>query len=402
MSTTRSNQKSLIKKSMKLSMDESNLFSYQEIKDKLLPFDLIAFRGGDLISDLITILEEYQVGVGVFSHVGMVVTADILPNFYYDGKEFTLKPNHPYILESTFSYNIKGIMDNSPDVIIRKGHLGVQLRDLEEVIPRYIIDEKTKVAWCKLLNNPFDIIEGESIETSNRRRDIVKEKFINFFESYHGRLYEMNPESLFAAMFPSLRFIRSIRDNIFKSLFEVLCSWGITKKKTDPSGWQFCSELVANVYQTINVISEDFDPRDILPIDFFGNDQDNLPGLVSSPIFIKDWDLPGNSAVHYAIENVTHNCTIISEISSDIADNSIIVNEISSEVTHNCTIINEVSPDIADNSIIEKVTHNCTIINETSSNLFDNSIIEKVTHNCAIINETSTELTYCYKTNIDI
>ena len=337
MSTTRSNQKALTKKSMKLSMDESNLTSYQEIKDKLLPFDLIAFRGGDLISDLITTLEDYQVGVGVFSHVGMVVTADILPKFYYDGKEFILKPNHPYILESTFSYNIKGIIDNCPDVITRKGHLGVQLRDLEEVIPRYIIDEKTKVAWCKLLNNPFDIVEGEPVETTIKRRDIVKENFIKFFDSYEGRLYEINPESLLAAMFPSLRFIRSIRDNIFKSLFKVLHSWRITKKKTDPSGWQFCSELVANVYQTINIISPDFDPRDVLPIDFFGYDYDNIPALVAAPVFIKDWDLPDKPAVHYTIEKY------IKQTLTNITPDSTIIKETSTQVTIDCIVVNQES-----------------------------------------------------------
>ncbi len=44
-------------------------------------------------------------------------------------------------------------MDNAPDITTGHGKLGVQLRDLEDVIPRYIINEKTTVAWCKLLNN---------------------------------------------------------------------------------------------------------------------------------------------------------------------------------------------------------------------------------------------------------
>lgn len=53
--------KILTKKSMQLSMNESNLVSYQDIKNKLQPFDLIGFRGGDIISDLIASLENYEV-----------------------------------------------------------------------------------------------------------------------------------------------------------------------------------------------------------------------------------------------------------------------------------------------------------------------------------------------------
>lgn len=295
MSSRRLNQKKLTKKSLLLSVNENNLISYQEIKDKLRPFDLIAFRGGDIISDLITTLEHHKVGVGVFSHVGMVVTADILPRYNYKGQEFILEPNRVYILESTFSYKIKGIMDNCPDVITNKGHLGVQLRSLEEVIPRYITNEKTKVAWCKLINNPFEIIGEEQLEITNQRRQILKEKFMDFFNNYHSRLYEIDPESLLAAMFPSLRFIRSFRDNIFSSISKHL----FNDNNSCPSGWQFCSELVANVYQLINIISHEFNPSDVLPIDFFGYDEDNLPALVSPPIFIKDWDIDNQPGYCY-------------------------------------------------------------------------------------------------------
>src|SRR5437868_4194060 len=122
---------------------------YSELKNLIKPFDLIAFRGGDVISDLIAVLEKYEVGCDTFTHVGMVVTSEILPNQNLD-------PNKLYILESTFGYQIPLIYDNKPDVITGKGNFGVLLRDLEEIIPWYIYNDKTKVAWCKLLNNPFD------------------------------------------------------------------------------------------------------------------------------------------------------------------------------------------------------------------------------------------------------
>lgn len=302
-SRTSKSLKTLIKKSMQLSMDESNLVSYQDIKDKLQPFDLIGFRGGDIISDLISTLEKYEIGVGAFSHVGMIVTSDILPKCHIDGKEFYLTPNHPYILESTFSYCINGISDGPADVVTGKGHLGVQLRDFEQVIPRYITDETTKVAWCQLLNNPFNRINNESIETLTLRRETLKNKFTEFFEEYEGRLYEIDLEGLLAAMFPSLRFIRNIRDKLFTTLFNVLHKCGIAKQDVGPAGWQFCSELVTNVYQMINIIPSSFDSRNVLPVDFFGYDKDGLPPLVAPPFYIKDWDIPGLPGFHYSEED---------------------------------------------------------------------------------------------------
>lgn len=101
-------------------------------------------------------------------------------------------------------------------------------------------------------------------------------------------------------MFPSLRFIRNIRDKIFTTLFDVLHKCGIARQDVGLAGWQFCSELVVNVYQIINIIPSSFDPRNVLPVDFFGYDKDGLPALVASPLYIKDWDIPGKPGFHYS------------------------------------------------------------------------------------------------------
>lgn len=302
MPKSRKDQKAAIKESMQLVMNEANLASYSDIKDKMRPFDLIAFRGGDVISDLISAMEYHQVGVGAFSHVGMIVTSDILPECHSDKKTFKLQPGRLYLFESTFTYNIGGIGDGVPDVVTGKGKFGVQLRDLEEVIPRYIIDERTKVAWCHLRDNPFDEIPGEPAENIRLRRSILKKEFTEFFQQYEGRLYQLDIESLLAAMFPSLRFIRNIRDKVFSALYEVLHECRLAKKNIGPAGWQFCSELIANVYQTIGIISPTFNPEDVVPIDFFGCDKDSLPAVVEPPIYIEDWDLPDKPAIRYKIQ----------------------------------------------------------------------------------------------------
>lgn len=89
---------------------------------------------------------------------------------------------------------------------------------------------------------------------------------------YDGRMYEADLLNLLSAMFPTLRPIRDLSDDVYIDLFKVHHACGIDKKSIGPAGWQFCSELVANIYQAYNVISSAFDPKNILPVDFFGYD----------------------------------------------------------------------------------------------------------------------------------
>ncbi|CAH6419023.1 Hypothetical protein HVR_LOCUS211 [uncultured virus] len=277
----------------------NRIASYEDIKDKIRPFDVLAFRGGDLISNFISTLESYEVGIGAFSHVGMAVTADILPFCVVNGKEFHLKPGRVYVFESTFTYEIPGIMDSVPDVTTDHGKLGVQLRDLEEVIPVYITDKTTKIAWCKLKNNPLDHLPEESDEQFKIRQAVITERFKGLFAEYDGRMYEIDLVSLFGAMFPAIRPLRTIRDDIYNTLYSVLNFVGLANVQSGPAGWQFCSELVSNIYQAYDVIPKTVNTKNVLPVDFFGYDRDGLPALVEEPVFIKDMDLPGKPAIHY-------------------------------------------------------------------------------------------------------
>lgn len=261
--------------------------SYAQLQDQIAPYDLIGFRGGDGISDFISYLETKNLGIGTFSHVGMVVTSEILPRYQFKGKEFDLIPGKLYVLESTFSYKVPKIMDNVPDVITGKGKLGVQLRDLEEVIPHYIINSTTKVAWCRLRNNPFHPVPDEPAADYAIRRQALQDQFQVLFEEYYGRRYELDMVSLFGAMFPCLRTLRRGRDAFYNGLYQCLH----LNPKRSPAGWQFCSELVANIYQAIGIIPETLNPKDVMPVDFLGCDADGLPALVDAPVFIADRDL---------------------------------------------------------------------------------------------------------------
>lgn len=252
-----------------ITIDINKIDQYQNIKSKIMPFDLIAFRGGDKISDLISHVEEKEIGIGTFSHVGMAVTSDILP---------ILPKNKVFVFESTCSFNF--VTDGVIDALTQKGCLGVQIRDLEEVIPKYITNSKTKVAWCKLINNPYLIVAN---------REKLKVLFTNIFEKYHNTFYDVSAIDLLSSIFPEFRSIRNVRDVVSDGLFSVLRKCHLIDNELSPSGWQFCSELVANIYQQIGVIPESFDCKDVVPVDFFGCDKDGLPALVYSPVFIEDF-----------------------------------------------------------------------------------------------------------------
>ena len=64
-----------------MSFDFKTRVEFIDIKDQIRPFDLLAFRGTDLISHLVLALEEEKTGCNGFSHVGMVVTKEILDSF---------------------------------------------------------------------------------------------------------------------------------------------------------------------------------------------------------------------------------------------------------------------------------------------------------------------------------
>lgn len=258
--------------------------SYDNIKSQIRSFDLLGFRGGDVISDIITTVEEHEMDVSNFSHVGIVVKSDILPYYTIDGKQCMLDPDAIYVFESTFSYAIPYVTDGVPDVCTNAGMLGVQLRNLDEVIPRYITNNKTKVAWCKLKHNPLDTEDLTLIQT----------RFMELFESYHGRMYEISPVNLFGSLFPGARKIRKIRNAIMDKIWNL---FGF--KSTSPSQYQFCSELVGNIYTSFGIIDEKYNPQDMVPVDFLGSDLEGMHAIVYDPIYIRDWKVDKHAAVSY-------------------------------------------------------------------------------------------------------
>ena len=267
---------------MEYTLHSGNILNYDDLKDKIRGFDLILFRGGEFFSDMISALSEYKLDLGMYTHSGMIVTSEILPKY----KDFVLVPGKLYILESTFSAplptalnDLLGMGNAGLDVISNKACFGVNLRDFEELIPRYIVNTKTKIAWFKLLNNPIDKYPAKKLQ----------KKFKKVFANYYERSYELSFWNLLSSIFPELRPIRNLKDTVMTKILQ-LC------QKESPAGWQFCSELTANIYRDMKILPKSIDPRNIIPVEFL-----TYPDLLDSPVYIADWDIENDKAVEYPI-----------------------------------------------------------------------------------------------------
>lgn len=225
---------------------------YKDIKNKIKPLDLIVFRGGEVVSTTIRLLQELKVNNNDWSHVGLVINTELLPNIP-NGKK-----NKLYILESALSGDLNDGVPTSDGKII----FGVQVRDLQEVIKGYYKLNNTLVGYCKLKNNPYNQKLYESLEEYEARLLILQADFINIYNEYGTKFFDISPLNLLASIFPSIRCFRNKWDKYI----------GIGKN------WLFCSELVALVYHKLGIINlPDFDPSDVIPVDFTsGNDDDGL------------------------------------------------------------------------------------------------------------------------------
>lgn len=285
--------------------------TYSILKSSFKPLDLLLFRGTDFISNSVCIVSRITTGDGDFSHAGLLVNSELLPTVE------CLVPGKFYVWESTFSAT-DGILyhftDGVPNIETGKGRLGVQIRDLEQVVKHYTAIGG-KVAWAPLIKNPWDTVNHNNLakEVSSIHRIVG------------NRTYDFNCCSLLASAFPCLRTPRDVFNRIISGSQEVHVSWDplLTQKEQDKidkiytdhaghqdtgsdfpapqtigakialavnnnniSGWMFCSELVAVIYQQLGIIEEKFDPQNVIPVDFLGCDADGLPQIVHRPTYI--------------------------------------------------------------------------------------------------------------------
>lgn len=161
-----------------------------EIKNEIKPFDLILFRGGELVSDTISFIEQYFIGDGKWTHAAMIVTTDVLP--IKNGVNGKL-----YILESTMSGKLGDGVNN---IETGEGDFGVQIRDFGAVLDKYDKDGDTKIGWCRLINNPLTKKDDETMTDYNNRINILIEALESYYESHQDDVYDYNCCALLQAI----------------------------------------------------------------------------------------------------------------------------------------------------------------------------------------------------------
>jgi hypothetical protein len=230
----------------------------KDVIDKIKPFDIVFFSGNGIASDLIKFVQSILlnnekdnnfVKPGEFSHVGMIITSEVVD---YPGVEEGII----YLLESTISGFGKGKAKD----ISGKPFFGVQIRRLEEVMEDY----KTEIAIGNLINNP---LLKENIDIKE-----IKEKFSNIVRTLLYTDYEYNLVSLGSSLIEELRPFRNFTNKIMN-----------TERNL------FCSELVATILQKLNIIDEKVEVQNIVPMDLLGFDRDKIekggiPRLVNLPL----------------------------------------------------------------------------------------------------------------------
>lgn len=249
--------------------------TYSDVVQQFTPLDLILFRGSDYISDAISILEQKVLGDGDFSHDAILVNSDLLPTVPQ------LIPGRWYIWESTMSATsgiLSDFTDGQPNVETNTGKFGVQIRDFEQVVTAYT-QGGGKVAWAKLLNNPW---------LGSNRPNLVQ-TICNVNTIYGTRTYDANCFDLFGVIFPCMRKPRDVFDSILYDGHLILTTLHV--ESSDPNnpgmvGWQFCSELVARVYQASGLINPKLDPRNFAPVNYLGVNPTLIPCLVATPIYM--------------------------------------------------------------------------------------------------------------------
>jgi hypothetical protein len=219
----------------------------ESILEHIRPLDLVLFSGKNILSKTIQLVEKKKFGLGTISHVGVVVNKDVLPHIR------ELKENRLYIWESTSSKNnwtghIKDIHGHN--------RFGVQIRDLEHVIHRYL-ESQGRVYWGKLKNNPWKCKSLSYRERFRQKRDIIL-TMKDVENKYGNSSFNLSIIDLAASIFPSLRPLRSLKKKI-KRIF---------KKKKSTQVPLFCSEFASIIYKNLKIMPEDTEPSNIVPVDF--------------------------------------------------------------------------------------------------------------------------------------
>jgi len=219
---------------------------------EIQPLDVILFRGVDPVSHAICFLEAKVFGRGDFSHVGLAVTREVLDLPF-------LEPGKVYVWESTLSAPagfLAHFTDKVPDAETKGLRFGVQIRDLEMVVPGYE-SNGGKVAWCAYRGTrpPLDALRGH----------------LQALHAEYGHApYAANVLEEFVVVFPALRGVRDrfdrAEDRLTHFVNVVLERAHKHQRLQDAAHHVFCSEWVGIVYERLGLTKPEFDHRLAAPV----------------------------------------------------------------------------------------------------------------------------------------
>jgi len=236
--------------------------SYEDLEAKILPLDLVFFRGKNAASRLVIEASRFRLGNGDWSHVGIIINRKALPTLKNATSDDEL-----FVWESTISGQ-EGFGDSSHilDAETGKGVLGVQIRPLRELMRTSTT--KTPIAWAKLINNPFARREREQDKYYEARIKKTKDVLETIHRDYFLRPYQMNCCKLLTAL--------------CCCCCNCFCK-GCSRDKV------ICSQFVIVVYQRVGLIEAKVDASEMVPVDLAQNaDLKLTPGkeLVEDPVIM--------------------------------------------------------------------------------------------------------------------
>jgi len=230
----------------KIQKPHPTAIEYDQIKNQLNDLDLFFFAGNSFLSKTIEFFEYLSTKNGQWSHVGIVVSTNSIPDIQ------NAIPGEWYILEATLSTNLMNSQDFSiEDIESNKYVFGVQIRPLRDVLNAY--QTNGRMGWGKLNDNPFIRLPSDSDVSYNRRIKKLRNKLKKMHDKYYHREYEINPCDI----------INSFQ--LCKGSSSCIC--GTATMCTSGNKYIFCSQLAAIVYQTIGIISKKVIPNKILPVE---------------------------------------------------------------------------------------------------------------------------------------
>ncbi|HXK21651.1 MAG TPA: hypothetical protein VMS55_03125 [Myxococcota bacterium] len=216
------------------------------------PLDVILFRGVDFVSRAICFMEAKALGRGDYSHAGLAITREVLDLPF-------LEPGRIYVWESTFSAPagfFARFTDKAPDLETHGVRFGVQIRDLDLVVPGYAASGG-EVAWCALRGTRPPI-------------EAVRPHLHALHQEYGHVPYTRNVLDLFGVVYPALRPARDhlarMEDRLAHFLNEVLPRARIHVRLEDSEHHLFCSEWVGIVYKRLGLTPSTANPHQAAPV----------------------------------------------------------------------------------------------------------------------------------------